>query len=425
MDAAKQDNLDPQTRDLVRFAAAVAQGYEPELRERVGPLRSSQVPAQWVEELLLQSVLMVGYPRALIAFGVWRKFSGVPAPQTDEGQDYSQVGEWTRRGEEVCATVYGENYRKLRDSVRVLHPAIDAWMISEGYGRTLGRPGLDLMRRELCTVAQTAVLEAPKQLHSHLRGALNAGASFGQIDGRAVDRQPAPLVRSVEEGQGALAHGARGVVAGELMFIDRAVVRVAGRHGRLGSQLVRPVQVQAQGRARRRRRRPRRQRVRPGRRQPRHTARLPLPHRLEGGTGRAREGEDQDRRVHRRRLPAGPAGHRRAGRRHRRAPRRGAARGRHPPGRARRPRRPRQRPVRHADAPGAARVGAGRGGAGAADRAGAQAHRRRRPGRRAQRRQEHAALRALGGATQDRGLSLHHARAESRRRRRCPATGRS
>ena len=90
--AAKQDSLDPQTRDLVRFAAAVAQGYEPELRDRVGPLRSSQVPAQWVEELLLQSVLMVGYPRALIAFGVWRKFSGVPAPQTDEGQDYSQSG---------------------------------------------------------------------------------------------------------------------------------------------------------------------------------------------------------------------------------------------------------------------------------------------------------------------------------------------
>jgi 4-carboxymuconolactone decarboxylase len=39
------------------------------------------------------------------------------------------------------------------------------------------------LRRELCTVAQAAVLEAPKQLHSHLRGALNAGGSFSQIDG--------------------------------------------------------------------------------------------------------------------------------------------------------------------------------------------------------------------------------------------------
>jgi 4-carboxymuconolactone decarboxylase len=67
--------------------------------------------------------------------------------------------------------------------VRALHPAIDAWMVTEGYGRTMARPGLDLMRRELCTVAQTAVLETPKQLHSHLRGSLHAGASFGQIDG--------------------------------------------------------------------------------------------------------------------------------------------------------------------------------------------------------------------------------------------------
>jgi 4-carboxymuconolactone decarboxylase len=126
---------------------------------------------------------MVGYPRGLLAFVVWRQFSGVPAPDTDEGQDYSHAAEWTRRGEEVCAKVYGDNYRKLRDSVRVLHPAVDAWMITEGYGRTLARPGLDLKLRELCTVAQTAVLEAPRQLHSHLRGALNGGATFGQIEG--------------------------------------------------------------------------------------------------------------------------------------------------------------------------------------------------------------------------------------------------
>jgi 4-carboxymuconolactone decarboxylase len=180
---AKQDNLDLQTRDLVSFAAAVAQGYEPELRERVTQLRSSQVPTLWVEELLLQSVLMVGYPRALVAFTVWRKQSGVAAPESDPGQDYSQVPEWARRGEELCTVVYGENYGKLRTTVHSLHPAVDSWMVTEGYGRTLARPGLDLRRRELCTVAQTAVLEAPKQLHSHLRGALNAGATFGQIEG--------------------------------------------------------------------------------------------------------------------------------------------------------------------------------------------------------------------------------------------------
>jgi 4-carboxymuconolactone decarboxylase len=180
---AKQDNLDYQTRDLVRFAAAIAHGYEPELRDRAASLRLSQVPAVWVEELILQSVLMVGYPRALVACTIWRKAGGPAPAETDPDQDYSRAPEWTRRGEEQCAIIYGENYQKLRQSVRALHPALDSWMITEGYGRTLARPGLDLLRRELCIVVQTAVLEAPRQLHSHLRGALNAGATFGQIEG--------------------------------------------------------------------------------------------------------------------------------------------------------------------------------------------------------------------------------------------------
>jgi 4-carboxymuconolactone decarboxylase len=180
---AKQDSLDILTRNLVRFAAAIAQGYEPELRERAGSMRSSQVPGTWVEELILQSVLMVGYPRALVAFTVWRKAGGSPAADTDPDQDYGRADEWTRRGEDLCAVVYGDNYQKLRQSVRALHPALDSWMITEGYGRTLARQGLDLKQRELCIVAQTAVLETPRQLHSHLRGALNAGATFGEIEG--------------------------------------------------------------------------------------------------------------------------------------------------------------------------------------------------------------------------------------------------
>src|ERR1700682_1939202 len=99
---AKQDFLDLQTRTLVGFAAAIAQGDEPELRERVGTLRENQVPNVWVEELLLQSVLMAGYPRALIALGIWRKVARVPAPETDPDIDYAGAAEWVRRGEETC-----------------------------------------------------------------------------------------------------------------------------------------------------------------------------------------------------------------------------------------------------------------------------------------------------------------------------------
>jgi len=174
--------LDSPTLALVRIAAAVAGGDEPNIRHAMSAAIEAGVSPEWVEELLLQSVLMAGYPRALVAFGLWRKVSGRPAPAEDNDSEYAMLEQWASRGESTCTTVYGGNYAGLRRNVRALHPALDRWMLVEGYGRTLSRPGLDLLRRELCTVAQTAVLQTPRQLHSHLRGALNAGASFGQVE---------------------------------------------------------------------------------------------------------------------------------------------------------------------------------------------------------------------------------------------------
>jgi 4-carboxymuconolactone decarboxylase len=183
MTETPMETLDEASRALVALAAAIAQGEEPEVRDRVNEALAAGMAPQWGDELVLQSVLMVGWPRALVAAALWRKAIGTP-PVVDEEEPtgYGEHRTWTRRGEATCRTVYGDNYAKLRDNQRGLHPALDAWMLTEGYGRTLSRPGLDLARRELCTVAQTAVLNTPRQLHSHLRGALNAGATFGMVE---------------------------------------------------------------------------------------------------------------------------------------------------------------------------------------------------------------------------------------------------
>lgn len=174
--------LDEATRALVALAAAIAQGEEPEIRDSVNEAVAAGVPPAWGDELLLQSVLMVGWPRSLVAAALWRKAVDAPATGDDGDLHYADHQEWTRRGEETCRVVYGDNYAKLRQNVRTLHPALDTWMLTEGYGRTMSRPGLDLMRRELCVVAQTAVLNTPRQLHSHLRGALHAGASAEAVE---------------------------------------------------------------------------------------------------------------------------------------------------------------------------------------------------------------------------------------------------
>ena len=133
---------------------------------------------------------MVGWPRALSAAALWRELGAPAQPGGEDGADYSAASSWRTRGESLCRIIYGPQYERLRGNVRALHPALDAWMVTEGYGRTLGREGLDLARRELCIVAQVAVQGAERQLHSHLKGAVHAGVSPDVVDATVVLLRP-------------------------------------------------------------------------------------------------------------------------------------------------------------------------------------------------------------------------------------------
>lgn len=166
---------------LIAFAAAIADGDGAWIAAAIAELVQQQVEPIEVDELILQSVLTVGWPRALVAAGAWRTAIG-SGPTILEQCDYGAHADWTSRGEATCAIIYGNHYQRLRENVRALHPALESWMITEGYGRTLSRTGLALKSRELCTVVQTAVLRTPRQLHSHLLGAVHAGASADEID---------------------------------------------------------------------------------------------------------------------------------------------------------------------------------------------------------------------------------------------------
>ena len=171
-----ESGLDDPTRILVQLSAAIAAGDEATMRHWL--LQAARdVPPLHVEELVLQSYLFCGFPRALNAAREWRRVSRRLAPATDEAEDVSLVQEWRERGEQTCAAVYDGMYEKLRLNVRDLHPALDAWMVVDGYGKVLARPGLDLPRRELCVVAACAAMGQDRQLHSHLRGALNVGVA--------------------------------------------------------------------------------------------------------------------------------------------------------------------------------------------------------------------------------------------------------
>src|SRR5436309_15058841 len=127
MSDPKVSVLERSTEALVRVAAAVAMGDGPELETRLRAARNAGVPGLWVEELLLQSMLVVGYPLALVAFGVWRGVGGA-APVEGYGAEDLAHGDsvsWAARGAAVCRAVYGRAYHNLLLNLRALHPAVE------------------------------------------------------------------------------------------------------------------------------------------------------------------------------------------------------------------------------------------------------------------------------------------------------------
>lgn len=183
---------------LVRISAALSPCSTADLRAALREAVGVAEPAQ-VEEVLLQAYLFAGYPASLNGFRLWREAGGGPASSAIA--DEPDV--WAERGQEVCRRVYAGQYERLRANVAALHPDMERWMLSEGYGKVLGRPGLDLATRELCIAALLASMDAGPQLYAHLRGALNAGASEEEVEvalreaGRGISPERSRASRAV------------------------------------------------------------------------------------------------------------------------------------------------------------------------------------------------------------------------------------
>src|SRR5438045_9766784 len=99
--------LESDVRDLVRIAGAIAGSPEGQMRSTMSDA-IDEVDPDAVEEIILQSYLFAGFPRALNAARAWRAVSGRAAPAHDEKATAKDFAAWRKRGEKTCAIIYGE-----------------------------------------------------------------------------------------------------------------------------------------------------------------------------------------------------------------------------------------------------------------------------------------------------------------------------
>jgi 4-carboxymuconolactone decarboxylase len=184
---------------LLGFASAMTRGSRAAAVRSLAGARRGACPRRAAEETALMLVLHAGFPAALEALALLNESWPGRARAAPEGDRAA----WRRRGERLCRRIYGGAFDRLVDNVERLHPAMRAWMIEEGYGRVLSRPGLPAAWRELVAVAVLAASGWERQLVSHLLGALRMGAP-------------------TEEVRRAIAIGARGADAKRRRSIGRA-----------------------------------------------------------------------------------------------------------------------------------------------------------------------------------------------------------
>ena len=170
------------SRCLACYSAAVAIADEELMTLAISRGRQFGVTRDQFYEVILQSYLFLGFPRMLLAA---ENLNLIMPNQTERTETAPSVERdyhtWYEDGERLCQRIYGDAFESLKTKVQPMAPEVFDWMILEGYGKVLSRPGLDIDIRELSIVAFLIAENRPKQLWSHMKGAINVGVSIEHL----------------------------------------------------------------------------------------------------------------------------------------------------------------------------------------------------------------------------------------------------
>lgn len=143
-----------------------------------------------IYEALLQTYLFAGYPSALISLSVYAEYFNSHQKYFEEWD----IPLFKKRGNKNCRKIYGNKFEKLVNNVNSFSPDLSDWLVTEGYGKVLGRRGLLLREREVCNIAVLAALKYDSQLYSHINGGYRLGLRISEIE--RIIESPAVLNRN-------------------------------------------------------------------------------------------------------------------------------------------------------------------------------------------------------------------------------------
>ena len=160
---------------LPLISAAAVLRKEKVLKELLYSAKVNKISSKKVYEALLQTYLFAGFPSALISLKTASGFFPL------SNLKLKSVKSFKRIGADNCKKIYGNKFDKLIKNVGEFSPELSGWLITDGYGKVMGRKGLSLKEREMCIVAILCATKFESQLYSHINGAFRLKNSRKEI----------------------------------------------------------------------------------------------------------------------------------------------------------------------------------------------------------------------------------------------------
>lgn len=177
-------------RTILLAAGHVASGDIPGVLASYSHIDKSE-HAKAYELTIVQAAPIIGIPRALHSasalqqLGVHYQSTTTADDETTTSTSCASIEQMRTRGEQTFEQVYGRNSERVQKRLATFHPKLHDWIITSVYGSCFDSesPLVTMRERELAIVAMLAVDPcASVQLASHIRGAINVGATPQEVE---------------------------------------------------------------------------------------------------------------------------------------------------------------------------------------------------------------------------------------------------